>query len=111
MVIRATPDTYGLSWIPPQEPHGAVQYTVMYTNTHNRTEGQINTAGEYCKLTGITPGGTYRITVAAMNSVGLGAESEAVVLTATQSGTPPNLGTGERMGSQTITPLCSLFSS
>lgn len=97
MVIRATPNTYELSWIPPQEPHGAVRYTVKYTNTQNRTEGQINTAGEHCNLTGITPGVTYHIAVAAMNSVGVGAESEGVVFTATQSGTPPTLGTGEKM--------------
>ena len=104
-MIRTIPDTYEVSWIPPQEPHGAVQYTVKYTNTHNMTEERINTTGEYCKLTGIIPGGTYRITVAAMNSVGLGTESEAVLFTAAQLGTPPGLGTGEKMGIHTIASL------
>lgn len=57
----------------------------------------VNTTGEHYNMTGLISGATYRITVAAINSVGLGGESEALLLTATQSATtktPTGFGRG-----------------
>ena len=100
ILTRAFLDAYELSWIPPQEPHGAVQYTVKYTDTHNSAEVRINTTGEHYNMTGLVPDATYHVTVAAMNSVGLGAESEAILFTTTQSAinkTPTQFGTGKHV--------------
>lgn len=80
-LARVIADGYELSWIPPQEPHGEVQYRIKLTNTHNGTEVEVNTTRDHYNMTGLMPGVTYHVTVAAMNSVGMGAESEAILLT------------------------------
>ena len=116
-LARVISDGYELSWIPPQEPHGDVQYRIKLTNKHNGTEVEVNTTSDHYNMTGLVPGVTYRATVAAINSVGVGSESEAILWTtipletSTEISTTPTepQDTGEP-GTCPVTSLCLLFS-